>query len=166
MADTKINSYGSGGMVTKLDVMSICMNAGCHMFIGNGNRNNPIKYMIEKKIFTKFIPKISTLVSREKWIVSSLNSSGTIFIDKGAANALKNGKSLLVAGIKNISGKFKKGENVLIADEDNNKLARGLASFSSSEIEKIKGRQSNEIEKIIGYASKTEVVHKDDMVKL
>ena len=63
MADTKINSYGSGGMVTKLDAASICMNAGCHMFIGNGNRNNPIKYMIEKKIFTKFIPKISTLAT-------------------------------------------------------------------------------------------------------
>ena len=59
-----------------------------------------------------------------------------------------------------------KGENVLIADQDNNKLARGLASFSSSEILKIMGRQSSEIERILGYASKTEVIHKDDMVKL
>ena len=106
------------------------------------------------------------MAARKKWIVSSLSSHGTIFIDKGAANALKNGKSLLAAGIKTISGKFDKGENILIADEDNNKLARGLASFSSSEIGKIKGRQSNEIERILGYASKTEVVHKDDMVKL
>ena len=166
LADTKINSYGSGGMITKLEAASICMNAGCHMFIGNGNRMSPIKHMIEKKIFTKFIPKISTLAARKKWIVSSLSSSGTIFIDKGAANALKNGKSLLAAGIKMISGRFSKGENVLIADEDNNKLARGLASFSSREIGKIKGRQSNEIERILGYASKTEVIHKDDMVKL
>ncbi len=166
LADTKINSYGSGGMITKLDAASICMNAGCHMFISNGNKKNPIKFMIEKKIFTKFIPKISTLAARKKWIVSSLNSNGTIFIDKGAANALRNGKSLLAAGIKTISGKFDKGENILIADEENNKLARGLASFSSSEIGKIKGRQSGEIEKILGYATKTEVVHKDDMVKL
>tara|TARA_B100000674_G_scaffold480449_1_gene480054 strand:- start:523 stop:744 length:222 start_codon:yes stop_codon:yes gene_type:complete len=73
---------------------------------------------------------------------------------------------LLAAGIKKVSGEFEKGENVLITDEDNNKLARGLASFSSNEIIKIKGRQSGEIEKILGYASKTEVVHKDDMVKL
>ena len=166
LADSKINSYGSGGMATKLEAASICMNAGCHMFIGNGNRKNPIKHMIEKKIFTKFIPKISTLAARKKWIVSSLSSHGTIFIDKGAANALKNGKSLLAAGIKTISGKFDKGENVLIVDEDNNKLARGLASFSSTEILKIKGRQSDEIDKILGYVSKTEVVHKDDMVKL
>ena len=166
LADTKITSYGSGGMITKLEAASICMNAGCHMFIGNGNRKNPIKYMVEKKIFTKFIPKISTLAARKKWIVSSLSSHGTIFIDKGASNAIKNGKSLLAAGIKSISGKFDKGENILISDLDNNKLARGLASFSSNEIGKIKGRQSNEIERILGYSSKTEVVHKDDMVKL
>ena len=166
LVDAKMNSYGSGGMITKLKAASICINAGCHMFIGNGKRKNPIKYMIENKIFTKFIPKISTLAARKKWIVSSLSSHGTIFIDRGAANALKNGKSLLAAGIKTISGKFDKGENVLIVDEDNNKLARGLASFSSNEIVKIKGRQSGEIERILGYASKTEVVHKDDMVKL
>ncbi len=166
LAESKKNGYGSGGMITKLEAASICMNAGCHMFIGNGNRKNPIKYMVEKKVFTKFIPKISTMAARKKWIVSSLSSHGTILIDKGAANALRNGKSLLAAGIKKVSGEFDKGENVLIADEENNKLARGLASFSSIEIVKIKGRQSGEIEKVLGYASKTEVIHKDDMVKL
>ncbi len=166
LADTKLNSYGSGGMITKLEAAGICMNAGCHMFIANGNKKNPIRNMIKNKRFTKFIPKLSTMAARKKWIVSSLSSSGSIYIDRGAANALKNGKSLLAAGIKTINGKFNKGENVLILDDENNKLARGLASFSSKEIEKIKGRQSNEIEKILGYASKTEVIHKDDMVKL
>ena len=166
LADTKINSYGSGGMITKLEAAKICMNAGCYMFIANGNKTNPIKNMIHKKIFTKFIPKISTMAARKKWIVSSLSSPGTIYIDKGASIALKNGKSLLAAGIKMIRGKFNKGDNVLVMDDQNNKLARGLASFSSIEIEKIKGRQSNEIEKILGYPSKTEIIHKDDMVKL
>ena len=166
LADNKINNYGSGGMMTKLEAAKICMNSGCYMFIANGSVNNPINKMIKEKKFTKFVPKISTLAARKKWIVSSLSSSGSICIDKGAANALKNGKSLLAAGIKSISGGFNKGENVLIVDEEKNKLARGLASFSSIEIEKIKGRQSNEIEKILGYSSKTEVIHKDDMVKL
>ena len=166
LAESKITGYGSGGMITKLEAANICMNSGCHMFIGNGNRLNPIKYMVEKKVYTKFIPKMSTMAARKKWIVSSLSSHGTILIDKGAANALRNGKSLLAAGIKKVSGEFEKGENVLIADEENNKLARGLASFSSNEIVKIKGRQSGEIEKVLGYASKTEVIHKDDMVKL
>ena len=166
LADKKLNSYGSGGMITKLDAAAICMNSGCHMFIANGNKKNPINYMFKNKIFTRFVPKISTLAARKKWIVSSLSSNGTIYIDRGAAKAIENGKSLLAAGIKLIKGKFSKGDNVIINDENNNKLARGLASFSSKEIEMIKGRQSNEIEKILGYPSKTEVIHKDDMVKL
>ena len=166
LADTKLNNYGSGGMITKLEAANICMNSGCHMFIANGNKNNPIDQMIKQRIYTKFIPKISTLAARKKWIVSSLSSTGTIYIDNGAVIALKNGKSLLAAGIKTIKGKFNKGENVIIADESNNRLARGLASFSSKEIEKIKGKQSGEIEKILGYPSRSEVIHKDDMVKL
>ena len=80
--------------------------------------------------------------------------------------ALLNGKSLLAAGITKIKGNFKKGENVIILDQNNNQLARGLSSFSSTEIDKIKGKQSKEIETILGYLSKTEVIHKDDMVLL
>ena len=67
-------------MITKLDAAKTCMNAGCHMFIANGNKINPIKHMINKKIYTKFIPKISTLAARKKWIVSSLSSSGAIYV--------------------------------------------------------------------------------------
>ena len=165
-ADKKINSYGSGGIVTKLDAAKICINAGCHMFIANGTKNNPIKNMIKNKIYTCFIPKISTLDARKKWIISSLNSSGKIHIDEGAAKALLKGKSLLAAGIKKVSGKFKKGENILVVDENDKNLVRGLSSFTSLEIDKIKGKQSNEIENILGYPSKSEVIHKDDMVKL
>ena len=89
-----------------------------------------------------------------------------IHIDNGAAKALSNGKSLLAAGITKIKGDFKKGENVIILDQNNIHLARGLSSFSSTEIDQIKGKQSKEIEKILGYLSKTEVIHKDDMVLL
>ena len=84
-------------MITKLDAAKICMNVGCNMFIGNGSKNNPIKNMIQNKKYTKFVPKISTLDARKKWIVSSLSYSGKIFIDYGAARALENGKSLLAA---------------------------------------------------------------------
>ena len=65
-----------------------------------------------------------------------------------------------------ITGSFNKGENVLIVDQNDKHLARGLASFNSSEIDKIKGKQSKEIEKILGYLSKSEIIHKDDMVML
>ena len=129
-------------------------------------KNIPIKNILKNKVFTQFHPKISSLDARKKWIISSLNSSGIIYIDNGAAKALLNGKSLLAAGIIKIKGSFEKGENILIVDVNENQLARGLASFNSLEIEKIRGKQSKEIEKILGYFSKSEIVHKDDMVKL
>tara|TARA_A100001011_G_scaffold117676_2_gene124202 strand:+ start:28 stop:1122 length:1095 start_codon:yes stop_codon:yes gene_type:complete len=166
LADKKINTYGSGGMRTKLEAAKICMNAGCYMFIANGKHMSPIKRVIEKKIYTCFVPKISTLDARKKWIISSISSDARIYIDKGAAKALLNGKSLLPAGIKKVSGDFSKGDNILIVDENNKNLARGLSSFSSKEINKIKGLQSNQIEVILGYSSKSEIVHKDDMVIL
>ena len=160
------NSYGSGGIITKIDAAKICMNSGCHMFIANGKKNNPISNMIKNKKFTHFFPKVSSLDAKKKWIIGSLSSNGTIKIDDGASKALRNGKSLLAAGIIRIDGFFNKGENVLILDQNNNQLARGLSSFSSVEINKIKGKQSKEIEKILGYLSKTEIIHKDDMVLL
>ena len=94
--------------------------------------------MIKNKIFTCFIPKLSTLDARKKWIISSLNSSGKIYIDMGAAKALANGKSLLAAGIKKVSGKFSKGDHIKIVDIKRNEFARGLSSFSSEEIIKIR----------------------------
>ena len=160
------NNYGSGGIVTKLDAAKICMNSGSHMFIANGKINNPISNMIKNEKFTHFLPKVSSLDAKKKWIIGSLNSKGTIKIDDGASKALLNGKSLLAAGVTKIDGFFNKGENVLILDQNNNQLARGLSSFSSEEINKIKGKQSKEIEKILGYLSKTEIIHKDDMVLL
>ena len=105
-------------------------------------------------------------MQKKKWIIGSLNSSGIIFVDKGASHALNNGKSLLAAGVTKIIGSFDKGENVLIVDQSEKQLARGLASFNSYEIGKIKGKQSKDIEKILGYLSKSEVIHKDDIVML
>ena len=164
--DNKKNNYGSGGVSTKLDAAKICMNSGCHMFLANGKKNNPIKNMIKNKIYTHFTPKISSLDAKKKWIIGSLSSTGIIFVDQGASRAMNNGKSLLAAGITKITGYFNKGENVLIVDQNEKHLARGLASFNSSEINKIKGKQSKEIEKILGYLSKSEIIHKDDMVML
>ena len=166
LVENSKNSYGSGGILTKLDAAKICMNSGCHMFLANGSKEYPLKRMVSEKTFTHFTPKISSLDARKKWIISSLSSSAVISVDAGAAKALLNGKSLLAAGIIKVKGSFDKGENVLIVDQNEKQLARGLASFNSEEIDKIKGKQSKEIEKILGYLSKSEIIHKDDMVKL
>jgi len=161
-----MNTYGSGGMLTKLEAAKICMNAGCNMLIANGSGLNPIQKIISRKLYTWFKPKISTLDARKKWIISSLSSSARIYIDHGASKALRSGKSLLPAGIIKIAGNFKKGDNIVIVDNSNVDIARALSSFTSEEINKIKGLQSNQIENILGYASKSEIVHKDDIVIL
>ncbi len=136
------------------------------MAISNGLINRPIKNMLEKNICTWFLPKISKLDARKKWIISSISPKGDLIIDDGALNALKIGKSLLAPGIKEVRGKFNKGDHVKILDKNMNEFARGLSSFTSDEIIKIKGQQSNKISALLGYTSKSEVIHKDDMVEV
>ena len=162
----KKNSYGSGGMETKLQAAKICMNSGCFMAIANGNHKNPISRLIKNNICTWFLPKVSQLHARKKWIASSIGNNGKIYIDNGAINALSNGKSLLPAGIIRIEGKFSKGDNILIVDNNGKDYARGLTSFSADEINKVRGLKSDQIEKVLGYPSKSEIVHRDDMVRV
>ena len=161
-----VNEYGSGGMQTKVEAAKICQLAGCSMVIANGLYSNPISKIIEKSNCTWFSPKVSKLDARKKWIISSVAPRGAIIIDDGAKKALKSGKSLLAAGIKKILGKFNKGDHIKVLDRKNNECARGLSSFTSDEVSKIMGHHSKDIEKLLGYVSKSEVIHKDDMVEI
>ena len=153
-------------MQTKIEAAKICQLAGCNMVIANGLNLNPISMIDEKNNCTWFNSKVSKLDARKKWIISSIAPKGAIIIDDGAKKALRSGKSLLAAGIKKISGKFNKGDHVKILDKKNNECARGLSSFTSDEIVKIMGNHSNQIEKLLGYVAKSEVIHKDDMVEV
>ena len=167
--DININGmteFGSGGMNTKIEAAKICNLAGCNMIIANGLYLNPISQIEKNDNCTWFISKTSKLHARKKWILSSISPKGELIIDEGAKKALINGKSLLAAGIKKVSGKFNKGDHIKILDNKKREFARGLSSFSSEEISKIMGSHSNEIRRILGYVSKSEVVHKDDMVEV
>ena len=153
-------------MKTKIEAAKICQLSGCYMAIANGIHKNPIKKIIEDKKCTWFLPKISKLDARKQWIIGSISPKGEVIIDRGAVKAIKNGKSLLPAGVKGISGTFEKGDHILVKDQNNIECARGLASFSSIEVEKIKGSHSKEIKNILGYSSREEIIHKDDLVKV
>ena len=167
MYATKTESvYGSGGMKTKIDAAKICQLSGCYMAIANGNYINPIKKIIKNQKCTWFIPKISKLDARKPSIIVQVAPKGEVIIDEGAINAIKNGKSLLPAGVKKINGKFEKGDHILVKDENNMEFARGLTSFSSIEAEKIKGSHTSKIKNILGYSSREEIIHKDDLVKI
>jgi glutamate 5-kinase len=160
------NLYGSGGMKTKIEAAKICQLSGCYMVIANGNHKNPIKKITNNQKCTWFLPKISKLDARKQWIIGSIAPKGEVIIDLGAIKAIKNGKSLLPAGVKKIRGIFEKGDHILVKDQNDNEFARGLTSFSSIEIEKIKGLHSKEIENILGYSSREEIIHKDDLVEV
>ena len=161
-----MTEFGSGGMNTKIEAAKICNLAGCNMVIANGLYLNPISQIEKNDNCTWFISRTSKLHARKKWIISSISPKGELTIDEGAKKALINGKSLLAAGIKRVSGKFSKGDHIKILDNKKREFARGLSSFSSEEINKIMGCHSNEIREILGYVSKSEVVHKDDMVEI
>ena len=122
--------------------------------------------IIKKRKCTWFLPKISKLDARKQWIIGSIAPKGEVIIDEGAIKAINNGKSLLPAGVKKINGSFEKGDHILVKDQNNNECARGLTSFSSIEIEKIRGSHSSKIKNILGYSSREEIIHKDDLVKV
>ena len=166
IATKSISEHGTGGMKTKIDAAKICQLSGCQMAIANGLSIRPIKKIIEETNCTWFLPKISKLDARKKWIISSISPKGELIIDDGAKQALSNGKSLLAAGIKKVYGKYQKGDHIKILDKQNFECARGLSSFSSDEILKIMGHHSKEIERLLGYVAKSEVIHKDDMVEI
>ena len=166
ISTSSTSEHGTGGMKTKIDAAKICQLSGCYMAIANGLINRPIKSILSTNLCTWFIPKISKLDARKKWIISSISPKGQIVIDDGALSALKSGKSLLAAGIKKVNGQFRKGDHIRILDKNMVEFARGLSSFASDEISKIKGQHSNRISGLLGYETKSEVIHKDDMVKV
>jgi len=166
ISTNSVSEHGTGGMKTKIDAAKVCQLSGCLMAIANGLMDRPIQQIIKKNNCTWFLPKISKLDARKKWIIGSISPKGQLIIDDGARNALKKGKSLLAAGIKEVVGKFNKGDHIKIIDKNNKEFARGLSSFSSDEINKIKGKHSSNIQDLLGYIAKSEVVHKDDMVEL
>ena len=166
VSTNSISEHGTGGMKTKIDAAKICQLSGCFMSIANGLLERPIQKIMKKNNCTWFLPKVSKLDARKKWIIGSVSPKGELVVDDGAKLALKKGKSLLAAGIKNVFGKFNKGDHIKILDKNNKEFARGLSSFSSNEINKIKGHHSSYIQELLGYISKSEVIHKDDMVEI
>jgi len=160
------NLYGSGGMKTKIEAAKICQLSGCYMVIANGNYKNPIKKMLKSQKCTWFLPRVSKLDARKQWIIGSVAPKGEVIIDQGAIIAINNGKSLLPAGVNKINGSFEKGDHILVKDQNDIECARGLTSFSSIEIEKIKGSHTSKIKNILGYSSREEIIHKDDLVKV
>ena len=156
--------HGTGGMETKLLAAEICMDAGCHLAIAPGNLTNPIAALESGERCTWFVSAAEPRAARKRWIGGMLNPSGRYIIDEGAANALGNGKSLLPAGVVGVEGEFQRGDAVTIVSHDGKVIGKGLSAFASADAHAIKGRRSAEIEKILGYKGRSEIIHRDDLV--
>ncbi len=165
MAGGTGSSIGTGGMVTKIEAAKIAVRAGCDCVITNGHNNNPLKNLESGKYpFTRFISSTSPLKARKQWIVSGVKPMGEIVIDPGATGALAKGRSLLPAGATEVKGRFERGDLVVVKDGEGTEIARGLSAYSAEDAAKIIRKKSSEIEKILGFAGREELIHRDDMV--
>jgi glutamate 5-kinase len=164
MAGGSASDVGSGGMATKIEAARIALDAGCHMCIASGHQMNPLKRIESGARCTWFIPSATPSTARKQWIAGSLKPAGVLTIDAGAHKALRNGRSLLPAGVTTVRGRFERGDAVDVADPEGRVVARGLVAYSSADVQRIMGRQSSEIEQLLGYRGRAEVVHRDDLV--
>ncbi len=164
MAGGAGSAFGSGGMRTKIEAARIALAAGCSMIIGRGIEPHPVKRLVEGERCTIFRASSTPKSARKHWISGSLHAVGGFIADAGAAAALLNGKSLLPAGVCRVEGVFGRGDAVLIKNEDGRVLGKGLTNYSSNDAERIIGRKSGEIERILGYKYRDTLVHRDDMV--
>jgi glutamate 5-kinase len=164
MAGGASSDVGSGGMATKVAAAKIAVSAGSHMCIARGRDLYPLRRIEAGGRCTWFFPTATPATVRKQWIAGALQPTGEISVDAGAAEALRNGKSLLPAGITRVSGYFERGDAVIVRDEHGIELARGLSAYSSADAERLKGRKSAEIEQLLGFRGRDEVIHRDDLV--
>ncbi|MHB9036137.1 MAG: glutamate 5-kinase, partial [Armatimonadota bacterium] len=157
---------GSGGMRTKLEAAKIATNSGVRMVIANAARPNVIADVVAgESIGTRFLSSAVGLNHKKRWIAFGSRVRGSIIVNEGARKMLvERGKSLLAAGILGCDGSFQVGDLVAVVDEDSVQIARGLANYSSDELALIKGKQSDDIEGILGHKDFDEVIHRDNLV--
>jgi glutamate 5-kinase len=164
MAGMTNTGYGSGGMVTKIMAAKICVGAGCRMAIALGKVRNPLTVLKDKGGATWFLPAAEPRAARKSWIAGGIQTLGTVIVDDGAVIALGSGKSLLPAGVVDVSGDFERGDAVELRSKDGRIIGKGLSAYAAADIRAIKGHKSEEIENILGYRGRSEVIHRDDLV--
>ncbi len=157
---------GTGGMATKIEAARIATEAGHPAVIADGRRPSVITGILKgEPIGTFFAPIKDRLTHKKHWIAYSLRKKGELILDEGAVKAIVHrGKSLLSSGVVAVHGRFDNGEMVACLDEGGTEWARGITCYSSQEIQEIAGRKSTEIEAVLGYRIRDEIIHRDELV--
>jgi glutamate 5-kinase len=166
MAGSSSSGVGSGGMTAKILAAKIAVAAGCHLCIAAGSHKHPLRRLEEGAACTWFVPSATPAVARKQWIAGTLRPAGAITIDAGALRALLDGKSLLPAGVTGARGRFERGDTVSVLSSDGAEVARGIVAYSDADAARIMGRKSSEIEALLGFRGRDEMIHRDDLVLL
>jgi glutamate 5-kinase len=166
MAGRTVSDVGSGGMATKILAAKIAVSAGCHMCISAGHHDHPVRRIEEGARATWFVPSASPVTARKQWIAGTLQPAGAVCIDAGALKALHSGKSLLPAGVVATRGHFERGDTVSVLTPSGTEVARGIVAYSDADAARIFGRKSSEIEALLGFRGRAEMIHRDDLVIL
>ncbi len=166
MAGRSASDVGTGGMATKIAAARIAVHAGCHMCIASGHERHPIRRIEASARCTWFLPNSTPFAARKQWIAGTLRPAGALRIDAGAMRALQDGRSLLPAGVIGTMGRFEVGDTVSVVGTDGTEIARGIVSYSDADAARILQRKSQEIEAILGYRGRDELIHRDDLVLL
>jgi glutamate 5-kinase len=166
MAGDAPPGYSSGGMVTKLEAARVALGAGCRMVIADGHKAHALRDLDKAPRKTWFIPEGTPRASRKHWIAASLKPAGTLTVDDGALKALREGKSLLPAGITKVEGRFDRGDAVAVRDRSGREVARGLVAYADADARRLAGHKSREIQELLGYRGRDEMIHRDDLVVL
>ena len=163
------SSRGTGGMATKIQAAKAATNSGIQLVIASGTEKNAIPRILQgEEIGTLFVSREHRLQFRKRWLAFGAKIQGSIVVDDGCARAIRKagGCSILPAGIYQVVGDFQTGSTVSVIDKEGHELARGLVHYTASELEKIKGCKSSDIEGILGHKNYDEVIHRDDLVIL
>ena len=164
MAGAAGSGLSRGGMLTKIEAGKIATAAGTHMVIASGHLDHPLRAIEDGARCTWFLSAGNPIRARKKWIAGSLEPKGTLIIDAGAVAALRRGNSLLPVGVVRIEGGFARGDAVIIRGPDGVEIGRGLCAYDAEDAQKIRGRSSSEIDAILGFSGRAEMVHRDDLV--
>ena len=164
MAGTSASDIGAGGMTTKILAAKIAVAAGCHLCIAAGHHKHPLRRSEDGARCTWFVPSATPVTARKQWIAGTLRPAGAITIDAGALRALLEGKSLLPAGVVRARGRFDRGDTVSVLTAEGAEVARGIIAYSDGDAARIMGRKSSEIEGILGFRGRDEMIHRDDLV--
>lgn len=166
MAGEAVTTIGTGGMASKIKAAKRATLYGVGVAIINGRTEQALSRLLAgEEIGTYFLPAKNRLTARKHWIAFTKKPRGKVFLDEGACRALiERGKSLLPSGISGIEGSFDRGDTIRLCDLKGNELAKGITNYSQTELERIKGKRTTEIEKILGYKYSDEIVHRDNLV--